>query len=164
MKIIPGFPGYKADENGYIWSFKRYPSGKKLKLRMHNNYWEVELYVNNSRKYTGAHRLVCLAFHGMSKKGQETRHLNGKTQDNRQCNLKWGTSHENMQDRIFLGTQLGASNGNAKLTEEIVLKIRDRDKTTTNAELAKKYSIDPSTISNVLKRKTWRHISDKVKI
>lgn len=158
MRHIPGFPGYRADSEGNIWSFKRNPSGTKLKLRANNNYLEVELCVLGRRHYRGVHRLVCMAFHGEPQEGHETRHLNGITIDNRPQNLCWGTPAENMQDRIRLGTQKGSSNNNAKLTEEIVKLIRQRSKRESRVKLSAIYGLDPSTVSNIVRRKTWRHI------
>ncbi len=157
-KHIPDCPGYQADSCGNIWSFKRNVSGKKMKLRVNNNYLEVELCTLGKRHYQGVHRLICSAFHGKPQKGQETRHLNGNTMDNNPQNLCWGTSTENMEDRVRLGTQVGSSNGNSKLTESIVKTIRQRSKTESRIKLSKIYKLDPSTISNIVHRKIWRHV------
>lgn len=157
-KPIPHYPGYQADSCGNIWSFKRNLSGKKMKLRLNNNYWEVELCRFGKRHYHGVHRLVCSAFHGEPQRGQETRHLNGNTTDNNPQNLSWGTPAENMKDRIRLKTQVGSANGNAKLTASIVQTIRQRSATESRIKLSKVYKLDPSTISNIVLRKTWRHI------
>ena len=49
---------------------------------------------------------------------------------------------------------------NSKLTEKIVLEIRADWATGkyTQKELAKKYSVSQSLISNIVNRKTWKHI------
>ena len=48
----------------------------------------------------------------------------------------------------------------SKLTEKIVLEIRADWATGkyTQKELAKKYDVSISTISNIVNRKTWKHI------
>lgn len=64
-------------------------------------------------------------------------------------------------------TQLGESNSSAKLNEEKVLAIRDiYDNATkvkikkyeTELMLAKDYGVGRSTISDIVKRRTWKHI------
>lgn len=48
----------------------------------------------------------------------------------------------------------------AKLTKEIVLEIRDKFDTNnyTKAELAREYNVNWVTISNIVRRQTWRNI------
>ncbi|MDO6448108.1 hypothetical protein [Oceanobacillus profundus] len=64
-------------------------------------------------------------------------------------------------------TKVGNKNPQAKLNENQVLKIRDEynfaleeglPKTVTQNFLAKKYNIKRSTISDIVLRRTWKHI------
>lgn len=64
-------------------------------------------------------------------------------------------------------TQLGESNSFAKLTAETVLAIRDEyeialkegaQKTATQMALAKEYGVKRPTISDIVLRKTWKHV------
>lgn len=64
-------------------------------------------------------------------------------------------------------TQLGDSNNQAKLTAETVLAIRDEyeialkegaQKTATQVALAMEYGVKRPTISDIVLRKTWKHI------
>jgi uncharacterized protein YueI len=52
---------------------------------------------------------------------------------------------------------LGENSSQAKLTSDIVFKIKYKE--TLNAvEMAKKYNVDPATIRHILSGKTWKHI------
>lgn len=64
-------------------------------------------------------------------------------------------------------TQLGESNSSAKLTEPDVLAIRDiydnavnigKKKYQTELMLAKDFGVGRSTISDIVKLRTWKHI------
>jgi hypothetical protein len=64
-------------------------------------------------------------------------------------------------------TQIGERNTCAKLTEEKVIRIRNEyeellldgyGKTEAQYKLARKYEVKRPTISDVVLRKTWRHI------
>jgi len=64
-------------------------------------------------------------------------------------------------------SQLGESNNQAKLTAETVLAIRDEyeialkegaQKTATQVALAKEHGVKRPTISDIVLRKTWKHV------
>jgi len=51
------------------------------------------------------------------------------------------------------------SDGNKKLTEDQVLEIRERrEDFETREKLAEEFDVDVSTITDITKRRTWRHI------
>jgi DNA-binding MarR family transcriptional regulator len=63
-------------------------------------------------------------------------------------------------DRIRDGTtNLGEKTPTAKLTEEQVLEIRRRIGQTQRA-LGEEFGVDQSTISDILKGRTWAHLHD----
>jgi hypothetical protein len=62
-------------------------------------------------------------------------------------NCRWATYDEQMQNSI-----------KAKLTAETVLKIRSEYPTLSYSKLSLKYDVNKSTISCIIKRKTWRNI------
>lgn len=80
------------------------------------------------------------------------------------CNPKhlWvGTSADNSRDmwrkgRGRTGGVRGESHGCAKLSESDVLEIRASS--TSRADLAKRYGVTETQISNVISRKMWRHV------
>ena len=90
------------------------------------------------------------------------------TCDNRKCcnpnHLYLGTPKSNMDDMIARGRAYhppmhGEKIGTAKLTESDVLKIRELHPSVSLRELAKQYKVDYTNISNIIRRKTWKHIN-----
>ena len=108
---IPGYIGrYEVSNRGGVRSVARIDAlgrnvgGKILKLSLHKfGYPRACLYMEGAAKSHSVHRLVLLAFTGQPTEGQIVRHLNGKPDDNRLENLRWGTQAENMQDMIRHG-------------------------------------------------------------
>jgi hypothetical protein len=84
---------------------------------------------------------------------------------NRLCynpdHLYAGTDKDNARDRERHGmTARGSRSGQAKLTEEQVQEIRYRyEQGEAGLNLALAFSVSPSTISQVVLRKTWRHVA-----
>ena len=101
--------------------------------------------------------------------------------DNPRCvnprHLWVGTGKDNAQDRDTKGRHktanpdktkhIGEENGSAKLTVDMVLKIRAEYKPSTTgnrygggnfSEMCKKYKISPANLAAIIKRKTWKHI------
>lgn len=83
--------------------------------------------------------------------------------DNKRCvnpkHLREGTHSENMKEAkergLFKGSP-GEKNPKAKLTYQDVYSIRS-DKESSNVSLAKIYGVTDVSISNIRKRKTWKH-------
>jgi hypothetical protein len=55
---------------------------------------------------------------------------------------------------------IGEKSGKAKLTKNVVIKIRNlyKEGNLKKADLARKFKVKASTISQVLKRETWKHV------
>lgn len=52
----------------------------------------------------------------------------------------------------------GSNRGNAKITEDDVQEIRHLNNLLTQKKIAELFNIDPSTVSDIVRRKTWRHV------
>lgn len=81
---------------------------------------------------------------------------------NRNCvnpeHLETGTQAENCADRERDGTTArGERSGNAKLTEEQVLEIRNRVNY-TQSELAEEFGVSDTLIGNIIRRESWKHV------
>jgi hypothetical protein len=79
----------------------------------------------------------------------------------RPSHLWLGTLAENNADMAAKGRArnapaLGSANGLAKLTDDIVKKIRNSAQ--SGADCARQYNVSQSTISSVRKRHTWSHV------
>lgn len=82
--------------------------------------------------------------------------------DNPRCvnpeHLTLGTHKDNSHDRDKKGrAAIGERAGRARLTAAQVLEIRSR-RWGTNIELGKEFGVDPSCISDIMTRKSWKHI------
>ncbi len=145
---------------------------KKLYIDKFTGYFKVGLNraVGNPVSITkSVHELVCTAFCGTKRAGQEVRHLNGVYTDNFYLNLKWGTSFENSQDMKKHGrNKIGSKHPFAKITERDVIRMRSKyDKVKKPGvrvsygfvkSLAKEYGIARGTIGKIVNRSRWTHI------
>jgi len=87
------------------------------------------------------------------------------TCDNPRCvnpdHLVAGTQALNMQDMARKGRAArlrGVTNGRAKLTEKSVIRIRMCRGALSCNKLAALYDVDRSTITDIWKRKSWKHL------
>lgn len=105
-----------------------------------------------------AHRVSYEAYKGVIPETLVVRHMC----DNPSCinpdHLIVGTQRENVMDRESRGRRdvKGEQVGTAKLTEECILAILASEE--SGAELARRFSVSPSTISLIRLGKSWRHV------
>ena len=68
-KPIPGFPGYEADEDGFIWSvnsnWRGYGERKLTAFKNKYGYLKVKLTIEGKTIKKSVHSLVCMAFRGI---------------------------------------------------------------------------------------------------
>lgn len=71
--------------------------------------------------------------------------------------LYWATPKRNNADKILHGTtNRGERHGNSKLSDSGVLKIRSDSR--SHSVIARDFGVDRSTISQIKRRVSWRHI------
>ena len=93
-------------------------------------------------------------------KGKVIRH----TCDNKKCinpdHLLLGTQRDNMNDMLERGrSNREERNGMSKLNKKAVREVKLLlSKGVSQKEVAKRFNIDPSTVSNVNAGKTWRRV------
>lgn len=161
---IPGYPGYKASDDGQVASFKKDSSGYILKQHeASNGYMRVAIRKGKTHKgiCAGVHRFVAAAFIPNPDNLPEVNHKNGDKKDNRVENLEWVTSSQNkLHAYRVLGKQSAAKgkhfNREAKLTPTEVRIIRTSS--LGLSELAEYFGVDQSTVYNVRKRKTYKYV------
>lgn len=166
-KEIPGFPGYCVGSDGFVWSCKnnRHGFSKEWHLLKGGSYETGHRYVNlsldNKIYHFEVQHLVLEAFVGPCPLGMEACHNNGNPGDNSVGNLRWGTRQSNRDDMRKHGTDpLGSRNPMATLNEARVLRIREQYATGKfkQRELAAMNGVERVTVTNLLSRKTWKHI------
>ncbi len=163
---IPGHPDYFASETGDIYSGK---FGKMRKLKSCNNgrgYPQVVLCTNGKMKKCLVHRLILLTYVGPCPPNYEGDHRDANRQNSRRSNLHYVTHQQNIQFAIErnggVSWAQGEENGRAKLAElQIGLIHKLLKDGWTNVAIAKKFGVDPSTISLIKLGKTWSHIPRK---
>lgn len=164
----PQYPGYRVGRNGSIWS--RWVKGlkpptlgttwRKLKPSTMLHGHLVVTLTKNARK-TMVHRVVLLAFVGPCPDGMEGCHNDGNPANNAISNLRYDTHASNMADRRKHGTgQDGERNPQAILTAQFVQVARSEfsQKLANIKQLARRYGVAPATMSDVVNRRSWKHI------
>lgn len=172
---IPGFPAYCAGDNGTIWScFARNSKGQGRMEWKHDANWRRISTHRDSRgrercelrdaegapRKAFVHRLVLLAFVGECPIGMECCHNDGDSTNNDLRNLRWDTHKSNINDKVSHGTLLqGEQVPWSKLTDSKVLLIRaSHESGEPLASIASRFDVTPENISQIVSRKTWRHI------
>ncbi len=107
-----------------------------------------------------SHRLAWSIVNGPIPAGLQVLH----SCDNPICmnpdHLRAGTHDDNMRDKIIRNRNCpGALNGNSKLSESDVVKIRKEWPRLTQLKLAAKYGVDRTCIQRILWRKSWRCVA-----
>lgn len=168
MRKIPGYSRYAADENGNLYSlnYKRTGFVRMLKPAKDSYGYLRTMLLNDQGKYetVKVHRIVALAYLG-DPGDFHVNHKNGIKQDNRTVNLEYVTISENMKHAYSTGLMVkksGSKNGNAKLTEQQVMEIREYAKNHKGRyygrkQLAQKYGISESHVKDIVngRRGVW---------
>ncbi len=111
------------------------------------------------------HRLIGQAFLPNPDNLPEINHKTGIKKDNRLDNLEWKSKLGNMRHAAEIGLRddilpKGEGHYRAKLTECDVRAIRSRY---ANGEkqpsLARAYGMEQTTISSIVRRKSWKHVN-----
>lgn len=165
---IPDYEGfYQISDKGRI---KRMQSrtntyaGKILKPTLVNKYLSIYLKrPEQKRQCFRVHALVMYAFVGQRPlPDTEINHINGNKRDNRLTNLEWLTRQENMDHaRNVLGySTAGENNPSAKLNASQVTEIRRlAESGIQHWRIAKVYGISRCTVSAIVSRRLWKHVT-----
>jgi hypothetical protein len=135
---------------------------KELISTFYNNgYFRIGLTKNSKQVKFYIHRLVAIAFIPNPKNKPQVNHKDGDKTNNNDWNLEWSTISENSIHAFNLGLRTslkGSSHLRSKLTEKDVYRIRELKSKMTNTAIKKLYEVSQSCISNIINKKTWKHI------
>lgn len=158
------YHNYLIDDNGNIWSKKH----KKF-LSPYSNpdgYLQVRLFENKKGTTVRIASLVAYTFIGQPPKNMKqptVDHKDGNRQNNHISNLRWMEHKDNISIRLNKKNSGGRGEKNikAELTKsqvkEICLLIEL--KTLSFTDIANKYNVGKTAISNIANRFTWTFIS-----
>lgn len=117
---------------------------------------------DRKRKITPVHRIVALAFLGECPSVLQINHKDGDKLNNHYSNLEYISVGENLRHALKIGLRTpkkGTQKRSAKLREEYIPEIREKlANGITQSVIAKEYGVCRSLISNILRRKAWRHV------
>lgn len=163
IKTIKNFPNYKIDEFGNIYM----KNGKIKSVNINNmGYKVVSLSNNGNRKYFLVHRLVAISFILNPDNLPIVNHIDTNTLNNHIDNLEWCTHKQNMEHasmhnlmNINTQSRKGETNGNSKLTNNDVNKIKELSNTGVKTKnLAKLFKVNISTINRIKRNANWKHL------
>ena len=161
-KEVPGLCGLQVSSLGRVrsrWTRNKRKCNWRILHQNKSKYGYKRVCFDSTLYFV--HILVLEAFVGPKPKGFDTRHLDDNKTNNCVENLCWGTRSENIADAIRNGKlPVGSRHYRAKLNEQSVVEIRFRyaEGNVTQEDLARKYGVDRSIISEIISRKRWRQV------
>ena len=157
---VARYPGYEVSSWGNV---RR--GARPLRFAIQKGYRRVALSAGGAAKCMGVHRLVAEAFLGAPPfAGAMVVHNDGDRLNNRADNLRWASARENLFDCIRHNTLVhGSKHPGAKLTESDIPVIRARIAGgETPRAIARAFGVAQSTISQIKRRRAWRHAGGAV--
>lgn len=123
------------------------------------NGYGIARYLNS---IMGAHRVMCFIAHGEPPhdKGFACHSCgNGTGGCVNPKHIRWASRDENMQDAVIHGSFRGERHAKAKLTEENIRQIRALRGTIPARQIAQRYGVARTTISQILTRRNWEWVA-----
>lgn len=167
--LMKFYPLTLDDLDGEIWSpidycadyhistFGRIKSFKNGKIRimkpfLQGDYLYIELCKFGVQKTFLVHVLVAKAFIPNPENKSEVNHLDGNKFNCHVDNLEWVTHSENIRHAFDTGLEeakRGENNWQASMTNEDAKYVRENPDKLTGVELAKKFGVSPTVISDI---------------
>ena len=129
-------------------------------------YCHINLSKNGVVKHRSVHSLVLETFTGKRPKKHVANHKDCNKTNNNISNLEWITKSGNFIHAIengkakVLPPMVGEQHARAKLSEKDVLEIRrlHKENKLDYKQLASMFSVSDFTISDIIKKRSWKHI------
>lgn len=117
-------------------------------------------------KFRTVHQLMAESFFGPRPEGFEVDHKDGVKTNNFLSNLEYVSKRENLRRRDALGlTHRGERTGNSVLKDSDIPEIfRLREQGLSYSQIAIRIGACQATIHNVVKGKTWTHVSNSLTV
>ena len=162
-KTIIDFPMYSVSNLGRVRRdirVKFHGIGGVLRPGISNGYPHVMLVRNGAKFGCSVHRLVTEMFLGPAKQGYVVNHKDGDKKNNVATNLEYVTPSENNLHASAIGLlPKGEKHGMAKLTGDIVLKMRNLHKCGWKfVEIGRRFNVSYVCAREAIKGRTWAHV------
>lgn len=160
METINGFPDYKVNTNGDVFSFRRGGKQRQLKKRYCRGGYVSYIIRDSFGKKTNlsAHRIVANQYIKNDNYKPCVNHINGVRDDNRVENLEWCTYSENIKHGIALNKK---TNVNAKLSEVMHFILKSEfSRIKSQKEVSNKYKIPYKIIQNLYHGKYYKNYGE----
>lgn len=160
FKEIIGLSGYFVSDDGVVKSMK-FNKSIIMKQKLDKGYYRINLCHKGKKIMFNTHRLVLEAFTSNPLNLPQVNHINGIKTDNRVENLEWCEASFNQKHAYRLGLSLpnnGEKHGMHKLTDKEVQEIRELKTIMSGIDIAKKFNISRSRVSEICNNKAWKHI------
>jgi len=155
---VKSLPKIKKNRDGYCTTKEKF-----LKPNNYSNKYAVfDLSLNLKVKRHLAHRLLAIAFIPNAENKPFINHKNGNKLDNSLGNLEWVSASENAKHAFDMGLRKrGEVHSKSIFTDNQVIDIKQRlAKGENGASIARLYNACKSTIHNIKKNKTWKHLNN----
>ena len=169
-KTIPVFTDYQVSNFGRVKRIRSNRGMHFLKIvhwPYHSSRWktqrcQVTLCQDRKQSTRLVHDLVAYTFIGSRPTGYFINHIDGNGTNNYVKNLEYVTPRQNVLHTIKLNHHAyGVYTRQAKLSARQVssiLKMNRKKQYGTLARLARRFHVDPCTIADIEKRRTWKHL------
>ncbi len=170
-KPVVGYEGlYEVSSNGRVKSIDRVLidrigreklfKGRILSTHLDRYGYPIcKLWMGSKGKTSTVHRLVAISFLENENNKPQVNHIDGNKENNSIDNLEWVTNSENDIHAFEIGlrtTRRGVDCNFTKLTDEVVLSIRDmKKKGATQRHIAQTFNISEGNVSQIINRKRW---------
>ena len=119
------------------------------------------------RRVARVHRLVAEAHLPNPEGKPQVNHINGDVKNACSENLEWCTASENQLHAYELGLREGVRGEKSGMNKHSVEKVKliyqeAKARTMSQEKIGIKYGVPQITVSNILTKRTWKHITDKL--
>jgi hypothetical protein len=166
-RAVVGYEGYYAVSNlgrlRRVASFPAHYTGQLVSGQDNGTgYLHVCLGRDGAKRYRYLHRLVAEAFIGPCPSGMEVNHKDLNRQNCRLDNLEYLTKAQNVRHSVASQAEKWQQTGAVRAGKSRKLTAGDvrtiRASTEAAVVLAKRFSVDPSTIRQIRQRRVWKHV------